>query len=105
MREKKGVKKEILFSHFKGSDGKIKCLAQGCTVHNTNNEKAGNFSLTSRVQAAFCIATLSPLGRFLWRSNDIPVWVTDKEFSSMTSISEEAFKLDQLKSTEQNIKL
>lgn len=61
--------------------------------------------MTSRVRAAVCIATLSPLGRFLRRTNDIPVWEADKELSSMTNISEEVFKLDQLISTDQKIKL
>lgn len=96
MRETKGVRKETLLPHFTGSDGKIKCLAQGHTIYNTDNEKAGNSGLTSRVQDAVCIATVSPLGRFLWRVNDIPVWVADKELLSMTSIAEEVFKLDQL---------
>lgn len=105
MRERKGVRKETLLPHFTGSDGKIKCLAQGHKIYNIDNEKPGNSGLTSRIPAAVYIATLSPLGRFLWRTNDIPLWVADKEFSSMTNISEEVFKLDQLKSTEQRIKL
>lgn len=105
MSKRKGVRKETLSLHFAGSDGKIKCLAQGHTIYNTDNEKTGNSGLTSRVQAAVCIVTLSPLGRFLWRANDILVWVADKGLSSMTNISEEIFKLDQLKSKDQKIKL
>lgn len=99
------MRKETLLPHFTGLDGKIKCLAQGHTIYNTDNEKAGNSGLTSRVQAAVCIATLSPLGRFLRRANDITVWAADKEFSSMTNIFEEVFNLDQLKPTDQKIKL
>lgn len=99
------MSKETLLPHFTGSDRKIKYLAQGHTIYNTDNEKAGNSGLTSIVQAAVCIATLSPLGRFLWRANDIPVWVADKELSAMTNICEEVFKLDQLKSTDRKIKL
>lgn len=99
------MRKETLLPHFTGSDRKIKCFAQGHTIYNTDNEKAGNSGLTSRVQAAVCIAALSPLGGFLRRANDISVWVADKESSSMTNISKEVFKLDQLKPAEQKVKL
>lgn len=99
------MRKKTLLPHFTGSDGKIKCLAQGHTIYDTDNEKAGNSGLTSRVQAAVCIATLSPPGRFLQCVNDIPVWVADKELSTVTNISKEVFKLEQLILTDQKIKL
>lgn len=64
------MKKETLLPHFTGLGGKIKCLAQGHTIYDTDSEKAGNSGLTLRVQAVACNATLSPLGRFLQRAND-----------------------------------
>lgn len=105
MSQRKGVKKETLLPHFTGSDGKIKCLAQGHTIYDTNNEKNGNSGLTSGVRAAVSIAILSPLRRILQRANDISVWVADKELSTVTNISKEFFKLEQLILTDQTIKV
>lgn len=105
MSQRKGVRKETLLPHFTGSDGKSKCLAQGHTIYDTDNEKTGNSGLTSRVWAAVCIAILSPLRRFLQRVNDVPVWVADKELSTVTNVSEEFFKLEQLILTDQTIKV
>lgn len=99
------MKKETLLPRFTGSDREIKCFAQGHTIYDVDNEKAGNSGLTSRVQGAVCIATLSPLGRFPQRANDIPVWVADKELSTVTRISKKVFKLEQLILTDQRVKL